>query len=93
MKRRLSYLINCGIADGSRWGCDSLLRHSNLNRLGGDLPARGLLVFFVALEATSLANVWVQADSGPPALSANECAMPRQKAMPIAAGARGRSDV
>ncbi|HEY1759968.1 MAG TPA: hypothetical protein VGG72_31645 [Bryobacteraceae bacterium] len=30
----------------------------------GDIWAHGLLAFFAALEATSLANVWVQAVSG-----------------------------
>jgi hypothetical protein len=59
----------------------------------GDLPARGLIVFFVALEATSVANVGVHSGSGLHALSVNQSATPRQNAMPIAAGARGRSDV
>ena len=58
-----------------------------------DLPARGLLVLFAALEAASLANVWVQTGSGLHAFSVSRSAIPRQNAMPIAAGARGRSDV
>ena len=58
-----------------------------------DLPARGLLVLFAALEATSLANVWVQAGSGLHAFSVSQSAIPRRNAMPISARARGRSDV
>jgi len=59
----------------------------------GDIPARGLLVFFAVLEPTSLGNVWVQASSGPHALWVSQSAMPGLNAMPIAAEARGRSDV
>ena len=51
------------------------------------------LVFFAALEATALANVWIQAGSGLHAFSVSQSAIPRQNAKPIAAGARGRSDV
>jgi hypothetical protein len=93
MKRRLSYLIiavlltvldatvtfHYGTAIWAAWA--------------GDLPARGLPVFFAALEAASLANVCVQAGSGLHALSVSQGATPRQNAMPIAAGAEGRSDV
>ena len=59
----------------------------------GDVPARGLLVFFAALAATSLANVWVQAGSCPRTVTDNQNGRPRQNAMPIPAEARGRSDV
>jgi len=59
----------------------------------GNFPARGLLVFFAALEATALANVWVQAGPGLHAFSVSQSTIPRQNAMPIAVGARGRSDV
>ena len=58
-----------------------------------DLAVRGLLFLFAALKATSLANVWVQAGSGLHAFSVSQSAILRQNAMPIAAGARGRSDV
>ena len=58
-----------------------------------DLPARGLLVFFAALEATSLANVWGQGGSGLRALSESQNARPMRNVMPITAEARGQSDV
>jgi hypothetical protein len=45
------------------------------------------------LEATALANVWVQAGPGLHAFSVSQSTIPRQNAMPIAVGARGRSDV
>jgi hypothetical protein len=59
----------------------------------GDLRARGLLVFFAALEATSLANVWVQGGSGLSVLSESQNARPMRNVMPITAEARGQSDV
>ena len=39
----------------------------------GDLPARGLLVFLAALEATSLANVWVQVALACTSVAEPEC--------------------
>jgi hypothetical protein len=59
----------------------------------GDLPARGLLVFFAALEATSLANVWIQGGSGLRVLSESQNARPMWNVMPITVEARGQSDV
>jgi hypothetical protein len=59
----------------------------------GDIPARGLLVSYAALEATSLANVWVQAGSGWRVFSQSLNAGPSEDATPIVAEARGRSDV
>lgn len=57
------------------------------------LEARGLLVFFVALEATLLANVWVQGGSGLRVLSESQNARPMRNVMPITAEVRGQSDV
>jgi hypothetical protein len=59
----------------------------------GDIPTRGLMVCFAALEATSLANVWIQAGAGGRVFSESLNAGPSQDAMPIVAEARGRSDV
>ncbi|MGA8086479.1 MAG: hypothetical protein WCA10_04180 [Terracidiphilus sp.] len=59
----------------------------------GDLPARGLLVFLVALEATSLANVWVQCGSGLHVWSQSANARLMQNVTPTGAEERGQSDV
>jgi hypothetical protein len=59
----------------------------------GDLPARGLLVFFAALGTNSLANVWGQGGSGLRVLSESQNARPMRNVMPITAEARGQSDV
>ena len=59
----------------------------------GDLPARELLVFFAALESTSLANLWFQGGAGLRVLSEGENARPMRNVMPIAAEVRGQSDV
>lgn len=93
VKRRLSYLIIAvllTVLDGA-----VTVYHGTAiwAAWASDLPARGLLVLFAALEATSLANVWVQAGSGLHACSVSQSAIPRRNAMPIAARARGRSDV
>ena len=93
MKVRLSYLIIAvllTVLDGAV----SVYYGASIWADGaGDIPARGLRVFFVALEATSLANVWGQAGSGLNAFSVSQNAMAGQNVMPIAAEARGRSDV
>lgn len=59
----------------------------------GDLPARGLLVFLAALEATSLANVWVQCGSGLHVWSQSANARLMQNVTPTGAEERGQSDV
>ena len=93
MKGRLSYLIIAvlpTVLDGVvTVYCDTGIWAA----WAGNFPARGLLVFFAALEATSLANVWVQAGPGLHAFSVSQSAIPRRNAMPIAARERGRSDV
>ena len=78
-----------GIADGSRWNRNGLLRQCDLDCVGGHLPARGLLVFFAALEATSLANVWAQVVSGLRVLSDSHYARPSRNVMPIPSEGRG----
>jgi prepilin signal peptidase PulO-like enzyme (type II secretory pathway) len=57
----------------------------------GDMLARGLLVLFAVLGATSLANVWVQAGSSRRVRS--ECPRPRRGTVPIPTEMRGQSDV
>lgn len=57
----------------------------------GDILARGLLVLFAALGATSLANLWVQASCGLRAWA--EDTVPRRIRAPISAETRGQSDV
>jgi hypothetical protein len=59
----------------------------------GDFRSRGLLVFFAALEASSLASAWVQGGSGFRILSESQNARPMRNLMPITAEARGQSDV
>jgi hypothetical protein len=93
MKRRLSYLIIAELLTVLDGPATVYYGTAIWAAWPGDLPACGLLVFFAALEATSLANVWIQAGSGLHALSVSQSARPTQNAMPIAAGARGRSDV
>ena len=58
-----------------------------------DLPARGLLVFFAALEATSLANVWVQCGSGLRVWSQSQNATPLRNVMLIATETPGQNNV
>ncbi len=53
----------------------------------GEIPARGLLVFFAALQATSLANVWAQATFGPRIVTDSQKTRPKQNVVPIAAEA------
>jgi hypothetical protein len=93
VKGRLSYLIIAGLLTVLDGAVTVYYGTAIWAAWAGDFLARGLLVFFAALEATSLANVWVQAGSGLHALSMSQSAIPRQNAMPIAARARGRSDV
>jgi hypothetical protein len=59
----------------------------------GDLPARGLLVFLAALEATSLANVWVQCGSGLRVWSQSQNATPLRNVMLIATETPGQNNV
>ena len=93
MKGRLSYLIIAGLLTVLDGAVTVYYGTAIWAAWAGDLPALGLLVFFATLEATSLANVWVQAGSGLHALSVSQSAIPGQNAMPVAARARGRSDV
>jgi hypothetical protein len=46
-----------------------------------------------ALEATSLANLWVQGGSGLRVLSESQNARPMRNVMPITAEGRGQSNV
>lgn len=57
----------------------------------GDIVARGLLVLFAAMAATSLLNVWVQA--GLNLRAGSEYAMPRRSTALILAETRGHDDV
>lgn len=57
----------------------------------GDILARGLLVLFGALGATSLVNVWVQASSRLRVPS--EGTVQRRNRVSISAEIRGQSDV
>ena len=93
VKRRLSYLIIAVLLTILDGAVTAYYGTAIWAAWASDLPARGLLVLFAALEATSLANVWVQTDSGLHAFSVSRSAIARQNAMPIVAGARGRSDV
>ena len=93
VKRRLSYLIIAVLLTVLDGAVTVYYGTAIWAAWASDLPARGLLVFFAALEGTSLANVWVQTGSGLHAFSVSRSAIPRQNATPIAAGARGRSDV
>ena len=93
MKRRLSFLIIAVLLTVLDGAVTVYYGTAIWAAWASDLPARGLFVFFVALEATSMANVWVQTGSGLHAFSVSRSAIPRQNAMPIPAGARGRSDV
>ena len=64
MKGRLSYLIIAVLLTVLDGAVTAYYGTAIWAAWAGDLSARGLLVFFAALEATSLANVWVQAGSG-----------------------------
>lgn len=57
----------------------------------GDILARGLLVLFAAIGATSLANVWVQAASRLRAKS--EYAVPQRTTLSMPTEMRGQGDV
>jgi hypothetical protein len=57
----------------------------------GDVLARGMLVLFTGLGATSLANVWVHAVCRVRVGSGD--ITPRQNPVPISAELRGQSDV
>lgn len=57
----------------------------------GDIFARGLLVLFATLGATSLANLCVPAGFG--LRFRSEDAVPRRSSVPISTEIRGRSDV
>jgi hypothetical protein len=59
----------------------------------GDLPAREVLVFFTALEATSLASVWIQCGSGLRASPERPNPRPTRNVTPITAEKRGQSGV
>ena len=93
VKRRLSYLIIAVLLTVLDGAVTVYYGTAIWAAWASDLPARGLLVLFAALEAASLANIWVQTGSGLHAFSVSRSAIPRQNAKPIAAGARGRSDV
>ena len=93
VKRRLSFLIIAVLLTVLDGAVTVYYGAAIWAAWASDLPARGLLVLFAALEAASLANVWVQTGSGLHAFSVSRSAIPRQNAKPIAAGARGRSDV
>jgi hypothetical protein len=93
VKRRLSYLIIAVLLTVLDGAVTVYYGTAIWAAWAGDLLARGQLVFFAALEATSLANVWVHAGFGLHAFSVSQSAIRRRNAMPIAARARGRSDV
>jgi hypothetical protein len=59
----------------------------------GDLPVREPLVFFVALETTSLANVWIQCSSGLRASLERPNARPTRNVEFITVEQRGQSGV
>jgi len=93
VKRRLSYQIIAVLLPVPYGAVTVYYGTAIWAAWASDHPARELLVFFAASEATSLANLWVQAGAVLHAFSASQSATPRQNAMPITAGARGRSDV
>jgi len=93
VKRRLSYLIIAVLLTVLDGAVTVYYSTTIWAAWAGDLPARGLLVFFAALEATSLANVWAQVV---PALNEPPCGRRgdrEQTAAGIQVDARGQADV
>ena len=93
MKWRVSYLIIAVLLTVLDEAVTDYYGTSIWATCAGDIPARGLRIVFAALEATSLANVWVQAGSGLRVLSESQNARPMRNLMPITPEARGQSDV
>ena len=93
VKRRPSYLIIAVLLTVLDGAVTVYYGTSIWAAWADDIPARGLRIVFAALEATSLANVWVQAGSGLRVVSERQNARPIRNVMPITPEARGQSDV